>query len=258
MSLYRTDAVVLGHRNIGEADRILTLFSPEKGKIHAVARGVRRLNNRLLGGTQLFTFSNFLIVESKTLDSISQCEVKESFHKIRSNLERMAYGLYFAEMLRASTPEEDKNYSLFNFFLKTLYFLQEWNDLEVLSRIYEVKLMAIQGFTPEVFRCVNCGNKLSEKIRFSSNLGGVICFRCLKHDVRAVDIDYETVKVMRDFIKKPYRELIHMDLREEIKRQLKNTSQPFMLHHLDKKLKTMGFINDINGLKASAGPTGGD
>lgn len=258
MGLYRTDAIVLGHRNIGEADRVLTLFSPAKGKIHAVARGVRRPHNRLLGGTQIFTFSNFLIMESRTIDSISQCEIKESFHKIRANLERMAYGLYFAEMLRASTPEEDKNRDLFNFFLKTLYFLQEWNDLELLSRIYEIKLMAIQGFAPEVFRCVSCGEKLSERMRFSSSLGGVLCFRCLKDDVKAVDISYEAVRALRYFIKKPYRELISLDLREDVKKQLKNASHPFILHHLDRKLKTLEFINDINRLKAPTGPTGGN
>ncbi|MCR4429854.1 MAG: DNA repair protein RecO [Tepidanaerobacteraceae bacterium] len=250
MGLYRTDAIVLGHRNIGEADRVMTLFSPEKGKISAVARGVRRLNNRLLGGTQLFTFSNFLIMENRNLDSISQCEIKESFHKIRANLERMAYGLYFAEMLRASTPEEDKNHALFNFFLKTLYFLQEWDDLELLSRIYEIKLMAIQGYSPEISRCASCGKKLTEKMRFSSRLGGAICFRCFKDDASAVDISCETVKVLQGFIKKPYRELINLDLQEEIKKQLKNACQPFIFHHLDRRLKTLEFIDDINSLKA--------
>lgn len=257
MGLYRTDAIVLGHRNIGEADRILTLFSPVKGKIHAVARGVRRPRNHLLGGTQLFTYSNFLIMESRNLDNISQCEIKESFHKIRANLEHMAYGLYFAEMLRASTPIEDKNQELFRFFLKTLYFLQEWSDLELLSRIYEIKLMAIQGFAPEIFHCVSCGEKLSGKMRFSPALGGVLCAQCLKKDTKAVDVSREAVAALRIFIKKPYRELISLDLQENVKKQLKNALYPFILHHLDRKLKTLDFINDINCLKVQTGMTGG-
>lgn len=256
MGLYRTDAIVLGHRNIGEADRILTLFSPVKGKMHAVARGVRRPRNHLLGGTQLFTYSNFLIMESRTLDSISQCEIKESFYKIRTNLEHMAYGLYFAEILRASTPVEDKNQELFSFFLKTLYFLQEWSDLELLSRIYEVKLMAIQGFAPEIFRCVSCGEKLVGKMRFSPALGGVLCARCLEKDVKALDISRESVAALQIFIKKPYRELIKLNLPENIKKQLKNITHPFILHHLDRKLRTLDFINDINCLGVQTGLTG--
>lgn len=116
MALYRTDAIVLGYRNLGEADKILTLFSPDKGKIHAVARGVRRPRNSLLAGSQLFSYCNFFIMEGRSLDNISQCEIKESFYKIRQNLEPMAYGLYFAELLRASTPMEDKNRELFRFF----------------------------------------------------------------------------------------------------------------------------------------------
>jgi DNA repair protein RecO (recombination protein O) len=65
MGLYRTEAVVLGHKKLGEADKILTLFSPEKGKIHAVARGVCRPRNHLIGGTQLFSYSSFLLFNGK-------------------------------------------------------------------------------------------------------------------------------------------------------------------------------------------------
>jgi len=249
MGLYKTEAIVLGHRNIGEADRILTLFSPIKGKIHTVARGVRRPRNHLLGGTQLFTYSDFLIMEGKSLDSVSQCEIKESFHRIRTNLEHMAYGLYFAELLRASTPEEDKSRELFSFFLKTMYFLQEWSDMELLSRIFEIKLMAIQGFAPEVFRCVSCGEELSGQVKFSPALGGVLCSQCLKFDVKAVDISRSAVAAFRSFIKMPYRELIGLILPEDVKKQLKNASQSFILHHLDRKLKTLDFIDDILLLK---------
>lgn len=250
MSFYRTDAIVLGHRNIREADRLLTLFSPTKGKIHAVARGVRRPRNHLLGGTQLFTYSDFLIMEGGNLDNISQCEIKESFHKIRENLEFMAYGLYFAELLRASTPMEEKNQELFKFFLKTLYFLQEWLDLEVLSRIYETKLMAIQGFAPEVFRCAGCGEKLEGKLRFSPALGGVLCYRCLRRDEKALDISSEAVMILKKFLTHPYRDLIYLKVEDNIKKQLKNSLQPFITYHLEKKLNTIGFINDINRLKS--------
>lgn len=248
MALYRTDAIVLGYRELGEADKILTLFSPEKGKIHAVARGVRRPRNPLLGGTQLFTYSSFLILEGRNLDNISQCEIKESFYKIRQNLETMAYGSYFAELLRVSTPMEDKNEELFRFFLKTMYLLQEWEDLEIFARIYELKLMAIQGFTPEIFRCVGCGKKVSDNIYFSTSMGGILCNNCSNMDRKAINITYGTLMALRKMLMGTYEDLVDLRVKGYVKEQLKNISKIFVSYHINQKLKTIQFIKDVKSL----------
>ena len=248
MALYRTDAIVLGHRNLGEADKILTLFSPEKGKIHAVARGVRRPRNPILAGSQLFTYSNFLIMEGKSLDNISQCEIKESFYRIRQDLKSMAYGLYFAELLRASTPMEDKNGELFRFFLKTMYLIQKWSNKELLGRIYEIKLMAIQGFTPEVFYCIGCGERVFDKIKFSVSKGGVFCNNCYKEDINSININSETLKMLQNMLRMTYEELENINVKSYTENQLKNILHLFICHHIDRKLKTTQFIKDINNL----------
>ncbi|HHY42630.1 MAG TPA: DNA repair protein RecO [Thermoanaerobacterales bacterium] len=251
MALYKTDAIVLGHRNLGEADKILTLFSPDRGKIHAVARGVRRPRNPILAGSQLFSYSKFLIVEGRNLDSISQCEIKESFYKIRQNLESMAYGLYFAELLRASTPVEDKNRELFRFFLKTMYLLQEMEDKEILSRIYEIKLMAIQGFAPEVFVCVNCGRKVSDKISFSPAMGGILCHDCKKQG--AVSITPDTLSVLQKMLTMTYEELKDITLNKYTREQLSEILSLFISHQIDRKLKTVEFIKDVKKLNIKSG-----
>jgi len=248
MALYKTDAIVLGHRNLGEADKILTLFSPDKGKIHAVARGVRRPRNPILAGSQLFSYSNFLIVEGRNLDNISQCEIKESFYRIRQNLGKMAYGLYFAELLRASTPMEDKNRELFRFFLKTMYLLQEWEDTEILSRIYEIKLMAIQGFTPEVFSCVSCCQKVLNKIFFSPSMGGILCFDCHKRDKNAINITPDTLSTLQKMLLMTYEELKSINVNKYTREQLSSILSLFISHQIDRKLKTVQFIKDINKL----------
>lgn len=245
MALYRTDAVVLGHRNLGEADKVLTLFSPDRGKIHVVARGVRRPRSSILAGTQLFCYSNFLILENKSLDSISQCEIKESFFRIRQSLETIAYGLYFAELLRASTPLEDKNKQLFDFFLKTMYLLQESENPEVLSRIYEIKLLALNGFKPELLRCVNCGKKNFDTIYFSPSMGGILCKDCIEKDRKAINITTETLNVMRKMLTKTYEDLSTIEVKEYTKRQLQEILELFIEYHIDKKIKTTQFIKDV-------------
>ena len=245
MGLYRTDAIVLGHRHLGEADKILTLFSPQEGKVHAVARGVRRPRSSLLGGTQLFCYSNFLLMKGRNLDSVRQCDIKESFHKIRGNLEPMAYGLYFAELLRVSTPMEDKNQQLFRFIIKTMYFLQEWQDLELLKSIYEIKLMALQGYTPELFYCISCGTKSFERVYFSPALGGVLCQKCRNSDQRSIKINHNTLSTLKSLLYGTYEDLLGLKVRDEIKKQINNIMTPFISYHIEKKLKTLQFIKDV-------------
>lgn len=247
MGLYRTEAIVIGHKNLGEADKILILFSPDRGRINAVARGVRRPRNRLLGGSQIFTYGKYLIMQGKNLDNISQCEIKESFYKIRSNLERMAYGLYFAELLRLSTPMEDKNSKLFKFFLKTLYKLQEWSDLELLCHIYELKLLAIQGFLPELFQCLSCGNTDSNNFFFSTTLGGILCSDCRLKDRNAILLNNKVLHVLRKMFLGTYEQLANLNI-EDVRYQIKKVLQLFIFHQFDRKIKTLDFIDDIKKL----------
>jgi DNA repair protein RecO (recombination protein O) len=252
MGLYSTEAIVLGYRNLGEADKILTLFSPDKGKMHAVARGVRRPRNRLLGGTQLFSYTNFLLISGKNLDTICQCEIRESFYKLRDKLDNLAYGLYFAELLRVFTPLEDKNWELFNFFLKTLYCIERWNDMEKLSRIFELKLMALQGFTPEFFCCTNCGAQLSGNVMFSPKLGGALCINCSAMDRKAIEMLPEALIVLRKMLKGTYEQLESLVIRESIGRNIKEALYHFILCHTDRKLKSLQFLTDIKSLRDSS------
>jgi len=248
MGLYTTEAIVLGYRELGEADKILTLFSPEKGKMHAVARGVRRPRNHLLGGTQLFSYTSFLLMTGKNLDIICQCEIKKSFYKLRSDLDKLAFGLYFAELLRASTPMEDKNRELFNFFLKTLNCLELWQDMDKLSRIYELKLMAIQGFTPELYSCTNCGEPISGRIKFSPKLGGTLCGQCSDKDHEALELISESLQALRKILKGTYEQLEKVDLQPNVSQNVKEVLQAFILYHMNHKLKTVKFIQDIKSL----------
>ncbi|SHM05983.1 DNA replication and repair protein RecO [Caldanaerovirga acetigignens] len=248
MGVYTTEAIVVGYRDFREADRILTLFSPERGKIHAVARGVRQPRSPLMAGTQLFSYSKFLLVEGKNLDSVSQCELKESFFKIREDLDRMAYGAYFAELLRISTRECEKSEEVFRFFLKTLFLLEVWEDLKIMARTFELKLMALQGFKPQIFCCVNCGGKGLEKVWFSSILGGTLCEKCKSKDNKAIKISKEALSVMRQILKKRFEELIELKLSEDIKNELKEAILDFVLHQLERKPRTLCFLEEISML----------
>jgi len=99
MAVYKADAIVIRSREYGEADRLVTLFAREKGKINALAKGVRKPTSSQRAGTQLFTYADFLLHQGKTLDTITQAQPRESFPHTWSDLDRTLAASGRAELL---------------------------------------------------------------------------------------------------------------------------------------------------------------
>lgn len=193
MALYKAEAVVLRSRSLGEADKIVTLFTYERGKVEAVARGVRRPRSRLLGVTQLFTHGRFLLYERKSLDTISQGEIVRSFLPLREDLLRMAHAAYVAELLDRTTELNDGHPRLFALLLMVMEMLATGPRLALTTRYFEVQLMQELGFRPHLDDCVRCGAQ--DASWFSVEAGGLVCGRCRGAD--ATKLDHESLEVMR-------------------------------------------------------------
>lgn len=195
MSLYKTEGVVLRTRNLGEADKIITLFTEERGKVEAVAKGARRPRSRLLGPTQLFTQGRYLLFQRKSLDTMSQGDIVRSFRPLREDLRRMAHASYVSELVDRTTELNDPHPRLFFVLLATMDRLAEGQHLSLTTRYFELQLMHELGFRPHLSGCVRCG--APEARWFSIELGGLLCEGCRAADPGAERLDNETVEVMR-------------------------------------------------------------
>ena len=118
--VYKTAAIVLRQRRLGDADKILILYSAEQGKIEAVAKGVRKTKSRLAGHVEPLTQATFLLAKGKTLDIVTQVETIEPFQAVRDDLERLSRGLYAAEMLEKFTETHEEHFALYRLLLDTL------------------------------------------------------------------------------------------------------------------------------------------
>lgn len=256
MSLYKTEAIVLKSSNLGEADKIITLFSSDRGKIRAVARGARRPRNRLMAATQPFCYSDFLIFEGKNLDSISQCQIKESFFKIREDLEKMLYSTYIAELVNEFLPEGEADKAVFSLVLKTFYSILNNHDIELITRMFELQFIAMMGYMPNLENCSICGAKLTEfMIYFSPETGGALCSKCVSKTLdhfgaaskaqRCIKIKKATVEVLKSFLRISPAHLRVIKLSEAIKNEMKQTLRIFIDYHLEKKLKSLNLLNKI-------------
>ncbi len=149
--LYRTEAIVLKRREQGEADRILTVFTPELGKLALLAKGVRKTRSRKAGHVELFTDATFLIARGRTWDLVTQAETIESFRGLREDLLRTSTAYYLAELLDGFTEEKDVHPALFRLLKQTLGWLAaaEGNEIWLLARIYELRVAGLARYQPQ-------------------------------------------------------------------------------------------------------------
>lgn len=248
MPLYRLEAVVLYHRYLGEADKIVTLYSRERGKVRAVARGARRPRNRLLAGTQPYSHSDFLLFSGKGLDTISQCELKESFYTLREDLQRMAAAAYVAELYDLLIEEGEKNEGLFFLLLSTLHLLTDGEDIDLALRYFELRFLSLLGYQPQLTQCVHCGGPIEGRaLRFSGQLGGVLCPDCWGQDGRAVSLCQGTLEMLKRFLTMTPRTLRVLGAAPAVRRELERVFRICLEYRLPRELKSRRFLALVQG-----------
>ncbi|MBN8659640.1 MAG: DNA repair protein RecO [Candidatus Obscuribacter phosphatis] len=182
MTSFTLNAVNIGTFPLGEADRIVVLFSAEKGLHRAVAKGARKPGSKMSGKSEPLNICKFLLAKGKSLDIITQCETLETFPGLRSNLERLTYALYFAELSQvfgADLGEDSQTY--FERLSLAIAYMAESETLPILQCLeFEMSLLNMLGLLPELTFCVSCRNPLEERTisTFNFELGGVLCEAC--------------------------------------------------------------------------------
>ncbi len=149
MPLYKTHGIVLNTYKLGEADRIVILISPERGKIRAVGKGVRKTKSKFGSRLEPFTHLDLLVYEGKTLDIINQAEIVESNKEVRTDLEKLKYGAVMLELTEKVIQENEDSRQVFALLVSMLTELKETGSrYGLLLAIFDLKLMSIIGFSP--------------------------------------------------------------------------------------------------------------
>lgn len=249
MSLYKVEAIILKARNLGEADKVLTLLTKNQGKIQAVAKGVRKIKSKNRGAVQPFSQSRIMLYRGRTMEIVTQCELITGFPKIRENLDRLAYAGYLAELTMWMVPEKDDQPEVYFLLLAVLHLLQNAQTpelIELITRLYEIRLLNLLGYQPELNACIVCNNSVrSNQVGFSPSLGGIICTDCLAEDPKHITINQGTLAVWKLLSKIDVRNISRLKLGENERIALENLLQRFMEYQIEYKMKTVDFIHQL-------------
>ncbi|MFZ5879965.1 MAG: DNA repair protein RecO [Chloroflexota bacterium] len=243
----RAEAVVLRHSDWGEADRLLTLYTREQGKLRALAKGARKINSRKAGHLEPFTRVKLQLARGRDLLIVTQAEMIEAYPPLREDLGRMGQASYVIELLDRFVPNEEIAVpSLYRLLTETLSRLAVEADAWLPVRYYEMRLLDFLGFRPQLFECVNCGREiLPEDQFFSFGAGGVICPRCGEGLKGLRKISIEALKYLRHFQRSAYREAQRAHPDADTRRELETLMQGYFTHLLERELNTPGFIKSI-------------
>lgn len=177
---YSAQALVLRARDLGEADKILTLYTKEEGKVQAVAKGVRKATSRLRGGVQLFSHTRLLLYRGRSLDTVSQSETINAFAGICDDLTILTYASYLVELLDSAVPDREPHPGIFRLTVSCLDLLRS-QDPELVARYYEIRLLSFLGYKPYLDGCMVCGNFEGRgPFRLAAEEGGIVCHLCSK------------------------------------------------------------------------------
>jgi DNA repair protein RecO (recombination protein O) len=246
---FRAEAVVLRHSDWGEADRLLTLYTRERGKVRALAKGARKVTSRKAGHLEPFTHVTLQLAKGRDLLIVTQAETIHAFLALREDLVKTGYAAYGIELIDRFTYEDDRgDPSLFRLLTETLARIEKEQEAWLAIRYYEMRLLDFMGFRPQLFECANCGRAvLPEDQFFSYTAGGVICPRCGQGLPNQQAISVETLKYLRHFQRSSYREAARARPDLEVRQEAESLMQGYFMFLLEREVNAAGFLKRVRG-----------
>lgn len=248
MAQYQTEVIVLAVRDWGDADKMVTLFSREYGKIIAFANGARRPKNSLAGGMQLFTHVEVTLSPGKNCDSVKQCEIKHAFRQLQEDFNCMAYGSFIAELTAELCPERQPEPQVFDLLLEVFQILTVRNP-RMVALAWAWQLLDITGYYPDFEHCTVCGQTVQFPAYFNAASGGCICSGC-EHNT-LLEINQKMYDFISCLLQIDWHNPSCFSVSGTILMQTEKLIMDYLLHCLDKPLRSMSFIKQVAAVMQS-------
>ena len=237
MKQIKVNGIIIAENNMGDFDKMLTLLTPNLGKIGCSAKGSRRPKSLLLSGTQFLCFGEYMLFKSSDVYTMNSCETIEMFYNIRTDLDKLTYASYITKIVNDVTTENQNSFNTLKLYLNTLYMISETDkDLEFITSIFKIRILKILGFTPNVRECVCC--KSQENLNyFSIKDNGFKCRECAKQDTSSIEMSDATRNAIIYIIKADSKKIFSFELSESCRKELELISNIYLNEKLEKEYK---------------------
>jgi DNA repair protein RecO (recombination protein O) len=245
----RTEAIVLSHRRLGDADRIVTLLTPTRGKVDAVAKGTLRPRSKLAGHLEPLTRVEVLLAHGRSLDIVTQAQMLDGWPSLHDELDRLSTAMYLLEATdrmtidRGAGDEHADAQPLYDLLHVSLIRVARGDGVHLATRTFELALLDITGFRPEWRHCVVCDNPVdAARANWSALAGGAVCPDCQHQHPEAVAIDAAVLKVLRAIQDGPYEEAARIRIGPDLATGLERVMHALMRATTERALVSAHFV----------------
>lgn len=234
--------MVLGAMPVSDYDKRLVILTKERGKITVFAKGARRQNSALLACTQPFSFGEFTVYEGKTAYNLVSANITNYFIELRDEFEAVTYGMYFLEFAEYLSVENANETSLLKLLYQTLRALgKKTIPYELIRCIFELKIVTINGETPQVFECVECSG-VEGCYQFRPESGGLLCEDCARKYRDFIRIDGSTVYTMQYIITSTIEKLYTFHVTKEVLAELQLCMKHYLKTFVGREFKSLEML----------------
>ncbi len=243
----KTKAIVIKTQDYNENDKLLTLLTEDRGVVFAYAFGAKKMKSRFSTISSMLCYGEFLLFKNRDKYTLDSAESERLFFGIREDLDKLSYASYFCELCLNVVPAEEPSKNILSLLLNTLHFLENNKiDPVVLKAIFELRVMSMIGYTPDLVACSECFEFEKESYWFDTRMGKVTCSDCKhapeKDDVR---LSKSAFFAARHIVYAPAEQLFSFRIGENAKIELAVAAERYTAVQTDKNYPTLEFLNSI-------------
>jgi DNA repair protein RecO (recombination protein O) len=233
---------------VREADLLSVIYTREHGKLELLARGAQRLTSKLIGHLEPLTLVRVSVARGRSMDHVTEAEVVDAFPYVKSGYENSARGLYVAELIDGFSALSFANAELFSLAVHTLEALGAAPDPDLALRYFDLQLLGLSGFLPELYHCVECGEQLEpDRHRFAAGAGGTLCAQCGPPDVIVRPLSLPALKLLRLLHRtESVGALPELAVPPPLEREVREMLNITIQYWLDRRVRSQEFLQTAN------------
>ena len=240
-----TKALVIKVMDVKENDRLVTLLTSDLGLIRAFVSGGKKTNHKNHAATSLFSYADFLLTTSGDTYKVKEATLISSFFKLSSDIISLSLAQYFCELAGTLAPEDVSSNEHLRLTLNTLNFLTQGVKSEkILKSIFEMRILSISGYMPDLIACSECGKFEDDIMCFYYENGALLCHEC-KSEGKFAYIDKTILSALRHIIYSDFNKLFNFIIPEESAVKLSKITEEYLLFQTDRSYQTLNFYKSL-------------
>lgn len=242
-----TQGIVLKELKINDRTTVVTLLTDKCGKLSAYINNSTRLRNKMGSSTDLLCYSNFVLFKSKDTWYINSADKEKVFFGIRTDIKKLALATYMAEMEKELAPEGENAKEYLRLILNCIYFLDRGTkSLQMIKSIFELRILSLAGYMPDLTCCCKCGNYEDKAMYFSCVSGTLCCISCSQErEPNSVLVPFSVVYAMRHIIYTDFEKVFSFKLGEDSTSVLANVSEQYCVYQLERTFNSLEFYKSV-------------